>query len=155
MSAEIKTRTGGRVVQAPPADTSLAALENDQTDVKILQGTRPFPAGGIVTADQSTITGDGTTAHPLVAIGGSSGNADRFNYTVTGLEPDLSELTIPLPETRADAAYEVTPSQSTATMLLLMNVDASSKTTAHFVLSLSANATAGDVFSFVVSDLTA
>lgn len=86
--------------------------------------------------------------------GGGGGNAQRFQYTVTGVEPDLSELVIPLPAARSDALYLVTPSQEQATYGLHANVATASKTTTQFTLSLSADATAGDVFSFIVDDPT-
>ncbi len=91
--------------------------------------------GGVATV---TIPGDGL--------------GQRFSYTVTGVEPDLSELTIPLPAARANALYQVTPSQGTATFGLHMNVANASRTINQFVLSLSGNATAGDVFWFTVAD---
>lgn len=86
--------------------------------------------------------------------GGDTGNPQRFTYTVTGAEPDLSELVIALPAARASANYLVEMSQQEAAYQLGMNVATSSKTTTQFVLSLSANATAGDIFVFTVSDPT-
>lgn len=85
--------------------------------------------------------------------GGGSGNELRFSYTVTGAEPDLSELTILIPGApRFNATYQVGWSQGTATALLEGNIDNASRTTTQFVLTLSAEATAGDVFWFTVAD---
>lgn len=96
----------------------------------------------------------GATFPPGGGSGGSDGNAQRFQYTVTGLEADLTELTIPLPVARSNASYLVFPAQEEATNQLTMSVDTASKTITEFVLSLSGEATAGDVFSFNVVDAT-
>ena len=76
-----------------------------------------------------------------------------FQYTVTGSEPNKSELVIALPEAQLDSGYAVLVSQEQATYQLTMSVATSSKTTTQFVLTLSADATAGDVFSFTILDL--
>lgn len=99
----------------------------------------------------------GLTPQPFVVGGGSggggsSGNPQVFTYEVTGLEPDLSELDINLPAARAGTSYSVHPAQQTATNILGMAIDNSSKTINDFVLSLSGDATAGDIFSFYVVD---
>lgn len=85
----------------------------------------------------------------------SNWNADHdglewFTYTVTGGEPDLAALVIALPAAQPNANYSVFPAQSTFTNLLAMGVQAASKTVAQFVLTLSGNATAGDVFAFLI-----
>jgi hypothetical protein len=77
-----------------------------------------------------------------------------FGYTVTGLEPDLANLIIPLPAARADALYRVFPAQNEAAADLMLRVDLSSRTVAQFVLSLSSAASVGDQFSFDVKDPT-
>lgn len=105
-------------------------------------GVVPASGGGT----NNFLRADGSWAEP--AGGGASVAA--FSYTVTGAEADRSELTIPLPSSRSDTNYSITPSQETATYLLGMRV--TSKTTSNFVLSLSANATAGDVFKFVLAE---
>lgn len=74
-----------------------------------------------------------------------------FRYVVTGLEADLSNLAISLPSARASTSYAVQVTQEQFTSLLNMGVLTASKTTTQFVLSLGADATAGDVFSFIVS----
>lgn len=86
--------------------------------------------------------------------GGVGGEAPAFQYTVVGNEPNLAKLVIPLPEARDNASYVVTVSQQTFAYLLSPAVPASGKTTTQFVLWLSSNATAGDVFSFSVADPT-
>lgn len=77
-----------------------------------------------------------------------------FSYTVTGLEPDPANLVIPLPAARADALYQVQCTQSTGTDFLGPQVPAASRTTAQFVLSLTSDASVGDVFWFTVQDPT-
>lgn len=96
--------------------------------------------------------GDATIVRP------SNWNADHdglvaFQYTVTGAEPDLANLVIALPSAEPSASYAVHPAQEQFTNLLAMGVLTASKTTTQFVLSLAANATAGDVFSFLVTRL--
>lgn len=88
--------------------------------------------------------------------GGGSGTGASyvFSYTVVGNEGDLEHLVIALPSSHANATYRVFPSQSTHTNLLGMAVNDSSRSTTQFVLTLSAVATAGDVFSFAVFDHT-
>jgi hypothetical protein len=84
----------------------------------------------------------------------SDGAAQRFQYIVTGTEPDLTELVIPLPAVRAAATYLVFPAQEDCANQLGMNVATASKLVNQFTLSLSASATIGDVFSFAVVDPT-
>ena len=78
------------------------------------------------------------------------GSPQRFSYTVTGVEPDLTALTIALPANRASTAYEVYISQEQATNILSYAVLTASKTVAQFVLQLTGAATAGDIFNFIV-----
>lgn len=96
----------------------------------------------------------GATFPPGGSPSSSDGNAQRFQYTVDGTEPDLTELTIPLPVGRANANYLVFPAQEEATNIVGMSVDTASKTTTEFVLSLTGEASIGDVFSFNVVDPT-
>jgi hypothetical protein len=112
------------------------------------------PAGSATSTGATGPTGPTGNAATGPTGPDSGGSPQRFTYTVTGLEPDLSELTIPLPAARANALYQVTPAQATAAFQLGMNVDNGSRTVAQFVLSLSNDATAGDIFYFVVADLT-
>lgn len=98
---------------------------------------------------------DGGGGKAIINIpGGALGTEQAFQYTVVGTEPDLENLVIALPSARANATYLVFPSQATFTNLLAMAVTNASRTTTQFVLSLSADATAGDVFSFLVVDHT-
>ena len=73
-----------------------------------------------------------------------------FSYTVTGGEGNLAALTITMPTTQANTSYYVFSAQSTFTNVLGMGVQASSKTTTQFVLTLSGEATAGDIFNFLI-----
>lgn len=84
--------------------------------------------------------------------GGGSSTAQRFQYTVVGSEPDLSELVIALPAGRADALYLVFVTMATVTDQLGLSVANASRTPTQFVLSLSSPAQAGDIFSFLVDD---
>ena len=83
--------------------------------------------------------------------GGDS--ATRFRYTVTGSEPDLTEITITLPTTRAANTYIVTTEQEAYASMLDARVLNADKTTTTFKLLLSSAATAGDVFAFIVRDV--
>ncbi len=90
----------------------------------------------------------------FIAAGGPGSDGTQvFGYTVTGAEPDLANLVIALPVARATALYRVFPAQDQGAAFLAMRVDLTSRTVAQFVLSLSSNATTGDQFSFLVSDL--
>jgi hypothetical protein len=71
---------------------------------------------------------------------------------VTGSEPDLQNLTIPLPATRANALYNVQATLADFTTLLQLGVPVSSRTVSQFALSLSDQATPGDSFDFTVAD---
>ncbi len=100
--------------------------------------------------------GDGTATVTISAGGGGGGDFDGqvFAYSVVGDEPDLSALVITLPVEEASTAYLVFPAMATVANHVTMSVATSSKTVALFVLSLSAPATAGDVFSFLISQPT-
>jgi hypothetical protein len=84
----------------------------------------------------------------------SVGAVQRFTYTVTGAEPDLTALVIALPANRATNTYQVYWSQDQATNVLGAAVLTASKTVAQFVLTLTGAATAGDIFNFMVVDGT-
>lgn len=88
--------------------------------------------------------------------GGGGGNEMRFSYTVTGAEPALDALVIPLPALRATALYQVMVQMATDNggFQYTSNIDESSRTVAQFVLTLSSVAVAGDVFWFTVADPT-
>lgn len=106
---------------------------------------------------------DGATGP--TGVGGSTGTtgptgpsgsetAQRFSYTVTGLEPDLDNIIIPLPTARANVLYMVWVQKATVAFQLDTNIAEASRTVINFVLTLSAMATAGDVFWFYVDDPT-
>jgi hypothetical protein len=77
-----------------------------------------------------------------------------FQYTVTGVEPDLSELIILLPVALANTSYNVVVTTQGAAQIMAYDVANVSKTTTQFVLSSTANFQAGDVIGFLVSPLT-
>ena len=81
--------------------------------------------------------------------GGGGGTVETFRYTVTGLEPDLTNIVVPIAPAQPDAAYQVTVTQGVRTNLLGTSI--LSQAAASFVLSLSAPATVGDVFSFILA----
>ena len=75
-----------------------------------------------------------------------------FQYVVTGMEADLNNLVIPLPAARPTADYVVLVSMEEFTAILATGVKTAGKAVNGFVLSLSAPASAGDVFSFEIKD---
>jgi hypothetical protein len=88
-----------------------------------------------------------------IKIGSGSGGGGTavqvFRYTVTGAEPDLSEIAISLPTPTADASYEViVTSQGVARIPAF---DVHSKTTTGFILSVTGDLVAGDVIGFAAS----
>ena len=116
----------------------------------------PTAGGGVVAsigseywrttdATQWIKTGAGNTAWTNIV-----GSPQRFTYTVTGIEGDLTALTIALPANRAAATYEVYISQGQSTNILGAAVLTASKTIAQFVMQLTGAATAGDIFNFLV-----
>ena len=83
--------------------------------------------------------GSGAAAGPVVTC---------FTYTVTGSEPDLSEVTVALPAARPDANYSVFPQTQGAPSIVACDVHG--RTATQFVLSTTGNLTAGDVIGFLV-----
>lgn len=65
--SDVKFVKGTSELEAQLVSEGDAELDSD---VRILQGGRPFQPGGITTVDHETMEGDGTVAHPLKAIGG-------------------------------------------------------------------------------------
>ncbi len=106
-----------------------------------------FTGAGVVASDAGA-------GRANITIPGRDPTLQCFTYTVTGAEPVLSELVIPLPVARANTLYQVFPAQGQATFGLHMNVQTASKQVGQFTLSLSGDATAGDVFAFQVLDPT-
>lgn len=112
-----------------------------------------IPAGlnsRVQVSHDSTLSGNGTSGSPLSVVSGA-GTPRAFTYTVTGAEPDLANITVPLPATRSSANYLVWGSMQSGTNFLGAP-QYRTKTTTNFVLALQGNATAGDVFAFYVVD---
>jgi len=103
--------------------------------------------------------GSGTTAlvpRPFIIGGAASGSgggmsADVFSYTVTGVEPDQSDLTITLPAARGDTDYVVLFSQGNAAGILGGRFPEAGRTTTDFRLLLTSDASAGDTLDFFVT----
>lgn len=104
----------------------------------------------VAVAHDATLSGNGTSGSPLSVISGA-GTPRAFSYTVLGTEPDLANLVIPLPAVRGSNAYLVWTQMQGGTLFYGVPM-IKSKTTTQFVLALSGNATAGDVFAFYVVD---
>lgn len=84
--------------------------------------------------------------------GGGGGSLQVFEYTVTGAEPDLSEITITIPTPMASTSYGVTWScQGCAG---IVGIDVTAKSTTQFVAVATGDLTAGDVLAFFVAPLT-
>lgn len=96
---------------------------------------------------------------PFVTGEGSSGpfnNGQAFRYTVTGLEPDLTDFFVPLPVARANDNYRVQGTPAGMTNLvdfdlpdLVVGVD---RTTTQFRLVSGAPLQTGDQIDFFVCD---
>lgn len=149
-----ETLTGDGQMGNPIRVVSLAAPQNPSTP----PGVSDAPPGQVF-IDTSAIphlayvfTGPTATDWQLVGSGGGGGGT-VFQYVVTGLEVDPTNLVIALPAAQPSANYGVVPSQEQFTALLAMGVLTASKTVAQFVLSLSAPSTAGDIFTFLVQAL--
>jgi len=87
---------------------------------------------------------------PNAGAGGSS--LQVFSYTVTGLEADLSELTIAIPTAMTNTNYGV--SATCQTVVNIASFDVHTKTTTQFVLSATGDMTTGDVIMFFVAPTT-
>jgi len=117
------------------------------------------PTGAAGGAGGTGSTGPAGPTGPTGASGGGGATGPTgpggpvvtpFNYTVLGTEGDLANLVIPLPGAQPNTGYYVVPWQAANTNFLLMAIPDSGKTTTQFVLALSSNSTAGDVFNFIV-----
>lgn len=95
-------------------------------------------------------TSDGVSAWYKVS-GAAPSSAQAFTYTVTGAEPDLSEITITLPTAIPGASYLVFPQCHGVTNIA--GFDITNRTNATFHLVATGNLTAGDVIGFFVSPL--
>jgi hypothetical protein len=112
---------------------------------------RYFGQGGPV----STGAPGSQVPQPFWVSGGGAGSAAKeqgFSYTVTGAEPDLANLVIPLPSARPSAAYNVQITPQTQAIQTTYNAPDADKTNNQFVLALGTDATAGDKFSFLIYD---
>jgi hypothetical protein len=73
---------------------------------------------------------------------------------VTGAEPDLSELVIPIPVATANTNYGVVATCQGCAGIVPFDIQNSLKTTTHFVAIATGNLTAGDIIVFFLSPLT-
>jgi hypothetical protein len=100
----------------------------------------------------------GPGATDWLKIGSGSGGAvvslQVFGYTVTGAEPDPSEIAIALPVAQPDASYGVVATCQGVASIAAFDVAAASRTPTGFVLSVTGDLQAGDVVTFYVSPLT-
>jgi hypothetical protein len=131
--------------------------------VSLLSGAAAPSAGGGVAAPIGSLylqttgaawikTGSAATAWTLIETMTSlPGNPHSFEYTVTGSEPDLANIVITFGTARSDATYDVYPQLQAGTDFYGMP-QITTKLDASFVLALSANAVAGDVWAFYVVD---
>jgi len=86
--------------------------------------------------------------------GGGSANLQVIQYTVTGTEPDVSELTIALSTPQPDANYAVVATCQGVTGIVAWDVPNVTKTTTQFVAIATGKLVAGDVVVFFVSPFT-
>lgn len=114
----------------------------------------PQYAFGVRTDDSSWWfhSGVAPTAWERLGSGSGGGGSQVFLYTVTGVEPDLSSITITLPTPTMSTSYGVTWSCQGCTRIV--GIDVTAKTTTNFVAVATNNLTAGDVLAFVVAPLT-
>ena len=108
--------------------------------------TLNFVGDGVAVSD---VAGVGTVTIP----GGGSG-PQVFEYTVTGAEPVLSELVIPIPVATADTSYGVVATCQGCSGIVPFDIPGASKTTTQFVAIATGDLTAGDVIAFFLSPLT-
>jgi hypothetical protein len=99
------------------------------------------------------VTGTDVAGVATVTIPGGSG-PQVFFYTVTGAEPDLSALVIPIPVATADVNYAVVATCQGAVGIVPFDIPNASKTTTHFVAIATGDLTAADAIAFFLSPLT-
>lgn len=127
--------------QAPNASTSVlvaAFMRVRRVGVPVIDPGVPVVNVGI------TDTGQG---------GGGSGGATilAFTYTVTGDEPDLSEITITMPIPQESDYIAVAQCQS---VTAIAGFDITDKSPTDFLLTATGNLTAGDIIAFIVTPVT-
>jgi hypothetical protein len=86
--------------------------------------------------------------------GPTSSSLQVFEYTVTGVEPDLSELVIPIPTATANTNYGVMATCQGCAGIVPFDIPNTLKTTTQFVAIATGSLTAGDVIAFFLSPLT-
>lgn len=86
--------------------------------------------------------------------GGSGGGGQAFQYTVTGLEPDPSEITITLPVAMPNNAYGVVAQCQGCINIVGFDIPVTSRTTTNFLAIATGNLQAGDIILFVITPLT-
>jgi hypothetical protein len=86
--------------------------------------------------------------------GSATSNRQTFRYTVTGLEPNLLDLTIPFPLARPNTSFNVQVTGGGLTNQLTFDTPVTGYTVAHFHAIPSGAVTAGDVLLITVEDLT-
>lgn len=116
----------------------------------------PQYAFAVNVSDKSLWYHQGVGAEDWIKIGSGTGGGGSaiqiFSYTVTGSEPDLSEIAITLPTAMADANYGVV-----ATCQGVANVaafDVTTRTSTDFVLVATGDLQAGDVVMIYAGPLT-
>jgi len=85
----------------------------------------------------------------------SGGSVTVFRYTVTGVEPDLSDFFITLPAARANDTYRIVGQCAGVASIIpfdLPDIAAGDRTTTQFRLIASSVFTAGDKLDFIVAD---
>lgn len=84
--------------------------------------------------------------------GGASATDQVFRYTATGAEG--ASFNVNLPAVRASTNYAVFVTMGDAATALAIRLPQTGRTTALFPVQTSAAVTAGDIFEFLVKDLT-
>lgn len=128
---------------------------------------RPFAESTVIVARLMRVRRSGVPAIspglPVVNVGattlgeGGGGSSTStlivFDYIVTGSEPDLSELTIPLP-TAQSAVYGVTATCQGVAAIVAFDIPRDQQTTTEFVCITTAELQAGDRITFFVAPVT-
>lgn len=120
------------------------------SETRTIAGNAPSQVNAMVTADQETIFGNGTTADPLRTAGGGTG-AQRFVYTAIGDEGD--DFTIDLPDARANTNYVAQVSGGGLAFQLTFDVILADNALDSIHVASSGSLTAGDKLVVVVADL--
>jgi len=127
----------------------LSVVPTGDTEVVVRTGGPVFPAEDMVSADQSTISGNGTWLHKLHAGGSAGGSVlASLSYVASGAE-DIDGFPIAFPDV-GTIEYAVNLTLFNSDDTNFYQVKTSAKATNHIMVQATDTLTAGDVIDVVI-----